>query len=310
MSTLTLTSVVIALLTTMRRSFGFLHSQMATPSTPHSTTAVPLPVVTDLTICIFSPTGPPSTPVPNPQIWHRIEKELCLHESRQTAWLYVAVKNEEDLEVEDLLVTDISVGESPPNASSGHAWDSRPGGIWVLRNKFSGSIDQAVTEVDVLFGEDAVDPRPERALMQEPLQLDAEPHIPVARLSVLCGRVKPRPGAGAELRVGANGKFRIVQMSDTHMGTGPGVCKDAIDAHGKHLPECEADPRTMKFMRTVLDIEDPDLAILAGDLAHHGIFDTQTALFKVVAPIIEREIPFAAVFGNHDSEGTHALSRK
>jgi hypothetical protein len=30
----------------------------------------------------------------------------------------------------------------------------------------------------------------------------------------------------------------------------------------------------------------------------------------VVAPIIDRSIPFAAVFGNHDSEGTHALSRQ
>jgi predicted TIM-barrel fold metal-dependent hydrolase len=154
-------------------------------------------------------------------------------------------KNEEELEVEDLPVTDIRVGESPSDASSGQAWDSRPGGTWVLRSKFSGSIDQAVTEVNVLFGIDAVDPRPQWALMQSSLQLDAEPDIPVARLSVLHGRVKPRLGARADLRVRTDGRIKIVQISDTHMVTGTGVCKDAIDAHGKHLPESEADPLTV-----------------------------------------------------------------
>jgi len=57
-----------------------------------------------------------------------------------------------------------------------------------------------------------------------------------------------------------------------------------------------------------LDVEKPDLVILTGDQLHHDIPDSQSALFKVVAPIIERSIPFAAVFGNHDSEGIHALS--
>ena len=50
--------------------------------------------------------------------------------------------------------------------------------------------------------------------------------------------------------------------------------------------------------------------ILTGDQLHHNIPDSQSALFKVVAPIIERSIPFAAVFGNHDSEGIHALPRE
>ncbi|CZT08645.1 related to DCR2 Dosage-dependent positive regulator of the G1/S phase transition by controlling the timing of START [Rhynchosporium agropyri] len=93
------------------------------------------------------------------------------------------------------------------------------------------------------------------------------------------------------------------------MVTGVGLCKDAIDIHGNHLPESEADPRTVDFMGKILDVEKPDLVILTGDQLHHDIEDSQSALFKVVAPIIERSIPFAAVFGNHDSEGPHALSR-
>lgn len=261
-------------------------------------------------MCIFSPTVPPSTCELDPRIWHRVEKDIYLHTSQQSAWLYIALANEEDLGAEDLLVIDIRVGEQPSDLTLGRSWESRSSGIWVLRSKSSGKIDQAVTGVDVLFGVDAVEPRPQWTLMQTSLQLNAQPKVPVARLSVLRGRTKPRPDAQAPLRVRKDGKFKIVQISDTHMVTGVGICKDAIDADGNNLPESEADPLTVNFIGKVLDIEKPDLVVLTGDQLHHDIFDSQSALFKVVAPIIERSIPFAAVFGNHDSEGDHALPRE
>ncbi|PQE13066.1 Phosphatase DCR2 protein [Rutstroemia sp. NJR-2017a BBW] len=278
-------------------------------STLNASAVIAHPVVTDLTICVFSPNDPPSTCELDLRIWHRIEKDLFLYTSQQSAWLYVALANEEDLTAEDLLVTDIRVGEPPPNSSSGDSWESRPCGIWVLRSKFSGKIDQAVTEVDVLFGIDAVDPRPQWTLMRSPLQLNAPPNIPIARISILHGRSKPRSDVRPALRVRKDGKFKIVQISDTHMITGVGVCRDAIDADGKDLPESEADPLTVEFIGKILDVERPDLVVLTGDQLHHDIPDSQSAIFKVVSPIIEREIPFAAVFGNHDSEGVHALSR-
>ncbi len=81
-----------------------------------------------------------------------------------------------------------------------------------------------------------------------------------------------------------------------------------MDACGQPLPPSEADPLTVKLLRQVLDAENPDLVILTGDQLHHDILDSQSALFKVVAPIIERSIPFAAVFGSHDDEGRYALS--
>jgi hypothetical protein len=203
---------------------------------------------------------------------------------------------------------EIRVGE-PPDSSLGHLWDSRDGGVWVRRSKFSGKISQAMTEVDVLFGVDAIDPRPQWALMESSLQLNAQPEVPVARLSVLYGRAK-RPDARAALRVGKDGKFKIVQISNTHMVTGVGVGKDAIDAHGKKLLENVADPLTVAFIGNILDIEEPDLVVFNGDQLHHGNSDSQTAIFKVVNPMIKRLIPFAAVFGNHNSEGIYALSHK
>lgn len=283
--------------------------QATASSTASSRADVYRAVVTDLTVCFFPPTVSPSDCKLDPRKWYRIEKDLYLHTSQETAWLYVALAKEEELAAEDLLVTDIRIGE-PTNPSSGHSWESRPGGIWVLRCRFSGSIDQAITEVDVLFGTDAVDPRSQWTLLASSLQLNGRQGVPVARLSVFHGRAKQRPDARAALRVRKDGKFKIVQISDTHMVTGVGVCRDAINAHGQDLPESEADPLTVNFIGKILDVENPDLVILTGDQLHHDIPDTQSALFKVVAPIIERSIPFAAVFGNHDSEGIHALSRE
>ncbi|KKY13892.1 putative phosphatase dcr2 [Phaeomoniella chlamydospora] len=285
----------------MFRVLDFLKnsSKAARLSAPQTKTVVIHPVVTDLTVS-------PPTREQDLLNWHRIEKDLFLYTS-QPAWLYVALANEERLTAEDLVVTDIRVGEPPPNPDS---WDSRPGGIWLLRSKFSGRINEVVTEVDVLFGIDAVDPRPQWVLMESSLQLNARSKLPVARLSALRGRAKSRPDDHAVLRVKDNGKFKIVQISDMHMVTGVGVCKDAVDAHGKNLPECEADPLTVHLIGNILDVEKPDLVILTGDQLHHDISDSQSALFKAVAPIIERSIPFAAVFGNHDSEGIHALSRE
>lgn len=268
-------------------------------------------LVTDLTFNVCSPTDPPSTCARDPRRWHRIEKELYLHTAQQSAWLYIAQVEEEELTKDDLVITDIRVGELSPSVGSNISWESRPGGIWVLSSNYTGRSDQAVTGIDVLFGLDVVDPRPEWDLIQNPLHLNAPSEVPVARLSVRHGRAKGRPdGPQTALRAKEDGKFKIVQISDTHMVTGLGVCTDTIDAHGEPLPESEADPRTIDFLGGILDTEKPDLVILTGDQVHHDIPDSQSAIFKVVAPLIERSIPYAAVFGNHDDEGPYALSRR
>ena len=212
MSTLRLASALVVLIAILRslQFLGVSPFDMTVSSTPHTTAAIAYPVVTDITVRIFS--GFPSSCDLDPQIWHRLEKDLYLHTSHQSAWLYVALTNEEELAAGDLLVMDIRVGAPPPNASLGRSWESRPGGIWVLRSKFSEKIDEAVTEVDILFGIDAVDPRPQWTLMRSALQLNAQPNVPIARLSVFHGRVKPRPrpDALAALRVRENGTFKVV----------------------------------------------------------------------------------------------------
>ncbi|ROW12461.1 hypothetical protein VMCG_00509 [Cytospora schulzeri] len=276
-------------------------------------------VVTDLTVCFCISAEETHNCTPESQEWKRIEKELYLHTAQQTAWLQVAQVQEEDLTADDLVVTDIRVGELEPNDRAGlestSFWEGRPGGIWLKKgNYLSNNRRQpvAVTSVDLLFGVDAVDPRPQWTLLQEPLQLpDAQPEVPVPRLTIRF--LTPDPDEPRRrripLRVREDGTFKIVQISDTHMVTGVGVCKDAIDAHGQPLPPSEADPLTADFIGTVLDVEKPELVILTGDQLHHDIPDSQSAIFKVVAPLIERRVPYAAVFGNHDSEGAYSLPR-
>ncbi len=117
-------------------------------------------VVTDLTIGFLSPIDPAATCPLDVSRWHRIEKDLCLHSLRQSAWLQVAQTEEKDLTLDDLIVTDIRISEEHPETGSESSWESRPGGIWVLRSSYSGGNHQAVTGVDALFGTDAVDSRP------------------------------------------------------------------------------------------------------------------------------------------------------
>lgn len=267
-------------------------------------------VITDLTVNFCSPTDSLSTCALDPLKWHRIEKDLYLHTTQQSAWLHIKQKKESGLTTNDLVVMDIRVGELPLSDGSANQWESRPCGIWLRRSNYTGDKNQAMTCVDILFGVDAVDPRPQWALLRAPLLLNTRPEVPVARLSVRQGRTRPRPDDPAPaLRAEKEGKFKIVQISDAHVVTGVGICRDAIDVHGQPLPESEADPLTIDFLEDILDLEKPDLVILTGDQLDGQVLDTQSALFKLVAPLIKRSIPYAAVFGNHDDEGPFTFSR-
>lgn len=306
-------SLIPAVILSALEFLGISHPTISTSPNPSSMSSDNAhTIVTDLTVNFCDPTVPHSTCALDPRRWRRIEKELHLHTSQQSAWLQIEQKSKEDLTAHELVVTDVSLGrQRPPNADWDHGWEVRPGGIWVRRSNYTGDSNHVVTGADVLFGVDAVDPRPQWTLLPDALILNVPPEVPAARLSVRHGNAKSRPDSSRPtLRARGDGKFKIVQISDTHMVTGVGVCKDAIDAHGRPLPESVADPLTVEFLESILDVEKPNLVILTGDQCHHGILDTKSTLLKLVAPLIKRSIPYAAVFGNHDDEGPWALSRK
>lgn len=88
------------------------------------------------------------------------------------------------------------------------------------------------------------------------------------------------------LRFRADGSFTIVQFTDIHWQNGG-----------------EADQRSRALMERVLAGERPDLVVYTGDLIESlHCSDPLASIRQPVSVAEEREIPWAAVFGNHDSE--------
>lgn len=77
------------------------------------------------------------------------------------------------------------------------------------------------------------------------------------------------------------------------------MCRDTL------LSPCEhSDNLTSTLLGHVLDEEKPSLVVFSGDqLNGQGTsWDPKSVLAKFAAGLAERDIPWAAVFGNHDSE--------
>ncbi len=80
-----------------------------------------------------------------------------------------------------------------------------------------------------------------------------------------------------------DGKFKILQLTDTHYISGNPLSAMALDNINK-----------------VLDAEKPDLVIHTGDI----IFGkpAEASIRELLEPVSRRKIPFALTFGNHDDE--------
>ncbi|ORY08702.1 phosphoesteras-like protein [Clohesyomyces aquaticus] len=270
-------------------------------------------VITDITVNTCSSLNPLSSCKLDQDKWHRVEKNLYLKSGYfSKAYVHIKRKREEELTDDDKVILDVKIGKLDPaigeKSQAAEKWESRPSGIWLKRSakRHASDSKRVITAVDVLFGTDAVEPRAGWELVKPgALLLDTGSHAREARLSIRRGPPhkleKPVP------RIRKDGKFKIVQVSDLHLSTGEGVCRDPEpkNHNGGH---CEADPRTLEFVERVLDEEKPDMVVLSGDQVNGETApDAQSAMFKIIQVLAERHIPWAAIFGNHDDEGS--LSR-
>ena len=90
------------------------------------------------------------------------------------------------------------------------------------------------------------------------------------------------------LKFRSDQRFKIVQFTDIHWHNGE-----------------EPDQQSAALIARVAKAESPDLIILTGDiLAGGGCDDAAESLRQVVQSVEACGIPWAAVFGNHDDEGT------
>lgn len=110
---------------------------------------------------------------------------------------------------------------------------------------------------------------------------------------LLCGS-NPARADESRLTMNADGSFKILIIADI---------QDSLYLNSY----------TARLMEAALDSEQPDLVVLLGDniygMAPMLIFsesNTQQAIRNITKPITDRDIAFAVVMGNHDSEGSLA----
>lgn len=267
-------------------------------------------VVTDITIAKCSSLNPFKSCQYDSKVWHRVEKDLYLGQAWTTsAFIQVKRKREEDLQAGDSVVVDISVGPLEPSSKPGSSdkWEARPAGLWLKRStsKKSSDSDDAITAVDILYGDDASEARDGWAITGTPLLLTGGLTHSV-HLSVRRG--PPVEIKKPTVRIPDSGRLKIMQIADLHLSTGTGKCREAVpDSY--HGGRCEADPRTLDFVTKILDEEKPDMVVLSGDQVNGETApDAQSAIFKIAILLSKRKIPYAAIFGNHDDD--ESMSRE
>ena len=102
----------------------------------------------------------------------------------------------------DSMVVDVVAADTAP--ITGDGWEHRPGGMWI--RKSNKLVDDGVTAVDVLFGRDVVEVRPQWHIVGD---LDAGDQV---KLTVRKGQPNQEVEK-PELRINDDMKFKIIQIS-------------------------------------------------------------------------------------------------
>lgn len=90
------------------------------------------------------------------------------------------------------------------------------------------------------------------------------------------------PAAGS-FTYNKDGKFKIVQLADTH-----------------YIADNPRSERALKNVNEMLDTEKPDLVIHTGDAIYGE--PAEKSIREIMEPMSTRGIPFVITFGNHDDE--------
>jgi len=100
-------------------------------------------------------------------------------------------------------------------------------------------------------------------------------------------RVEASAEAAHDLSFDENQQFKILIVADTQDTAQP---QQAM----------------LRLLNSALDVADPDLVVFLGDMIHGsstpGVDNVKKAIDAIIQPVVQRGIPFALVFGNHDYE--------
>ncbi|XP_045789744.1 probable inactive purple acid phosphatase 29 isoform X2 [Trifolium pratense] len=123
---------------------------------------------------------------------------------------------------------------------------------------------------------------------------------------VLAAKQKQTQNQNQKLRFDENGEFKILQVADMHYANGKNtLCLDVLPSQNASC----TDLNTTAFIHRMILAEKPNLIVFTGD----NIFgadssDSAKSMDAAFAPAIASNIPWVAVLGNHDQEGS--LSRE
>ncbi|KAL5160728.1 putative inactive purple acid phosphatase 29 [Glycine soja] len=115
----------------------------------------------------------------------------------------------------------------------------------------------------------------------------------------------PTPQPNQNLRFDQNGEFKILQVADMHYANGKTThCLNVLPSQNFSC----SDLNTTIFLNRMIKAEKPNLIVFTGDnIFAFDSSDSAKSLDAAFAPAIASNIPWVAVLGNHDQEGT--LSR-
>lgn len=150
---------------------------------------------------------------------------------------------------------------------------------------------EAITELDVVYGHNAPWPgfRPVG-------RIDAERTLSSTLLARRTPHRAPRARPPTFRR---DGSFTILQLADLHFSVNEEACRDVQD-----VGRCRSHNDTLALVDHWLDAAKPDLVVFTGDQLNgqHTSWDEKSVLPLWLEPIVRRRLPWAAIFGNHDSE--------
>lgn len=131
-------------------------------------------------------------------------------------------------------------------------------------------------------------------------------HFLVLVLLLFCSVSLGVSGKEQKLRFGCNGEFKILQVADMHFANGKKT--ECLNVLPNQVSGC-SDLNTTAFIWRLIKAEKPDFIVFTGDnIFGADATDSAKSMNAAFAPAIASNIPWAAILGNHDQEGT--LSRE
>lgn len=128
----------------------------------------------------------------------------------------------------------------------------------------------------------------------------------VFMVAYICMFIEPHYVISTMLRFNTKGEFKILQVADMHYANGKSTA--CLDVLPNQVEGC-SDLNTTAFIERMIKAEKPELIVFTGDnIMGIDVDDSAKSLDLAYAPAVASSIPWAAVLGNHDQEGT--LSRE